>query len=173
LLTVPVKHAAEKQLNRIAPENALPWAKKHLKSIGLSYARAPHFKTWFPFFEMLILQNYQSLSQLNTALIRELCIALDIRTPLLVASELGIAEQGRNERIVAICKSVGADTYLCGKGGRSYMEEAVFEEGEIKVIYTNFQPTSYPQLFEGFLPGLSILDPLMNVGKEGVLQLIQ
>jgi hypothetical protein len=173
LLTVPVKHLEDKQLNRILPDTSLPWTKKHLKSIALNYARAPHFKTWFPVFEKILAQSYPSLAHLNTAIIREVCAALELKTPLVVASDLAIEETGRNERIVAICKAVGADTYLCGKGGRKYMEEAVFDSGGIKVKYTDFQPQAYPQLFEPFVPGLSILDALMNAGKEGTFQLIQ
>jgi hypothetical protein len=172
LLTVPVKRSEEKMLNGILTDNNQPWAKKHLKSIQLSYTKAPFFKEYFPVFEQVLSQSYSSLSHLNVSLILKICELLEITTPVLMASELNIEEEGRNERIVKICQKVGADTYLCGKGGRKYMEESVFVQGEIAVQYTDFRPTDYPQLYGAFIPGLSILDSLLNIGKEQVRSLI-
>jgi hypothetical protein len=170
LLTVPVKRSENRLINRIQIDNTQHWAKKHLKSIEFSYQRSSFFKVYFPLFEKLLLAPNSNLSELNTKIIQEICISLDIHTPFIIGSELNIEEEGRNERIVKICQKVGADTYLCGKGGRMYMDELIFTQAEIKVQYTDFIPEEYAQLHGPFLPGLSILDALMNLGKEGVLK---
>jgi hypothetical protein len=173
MLTVPVRKSDDKLLNRIAIDKAQPWKKKHLKSIQLAYAKAPYFKTVYPVFEELLTRPYDNLALMNTAIISGIACQLDIHTPVVIASELKLDAEDRNERIVQICEQVGAGAYLCGKGGRKYMEEAVFVRGGIEVKYTDFKPVEYAQLYGAFISGLSILDPLMNIGKTGVLQMIE
>jgi hypothetical protein len=173
LLSVPVKHSENKVLNSIQIDNTQSWARKHLKSIQLSYTKAPYFKTYFPIFEGILKAPHTSLLELNGSLIKEICSILDIQTPVLMASEMNVEEEDRNMRIVKLCKMSGADSYLCGKGGRSYMNEDVFADNGISVFYTDFKPHEYPQLHGSHIPGLSVLDALMNIGKEHVCELIR
>jgi hypothetical protein len=172
LLTVPLKKGESKLIQEIEIDNTQSWAKKHLKSVQLSYTKAPFFKDYFPILESVLTQKEQKFSRMTTNFIREIANALDIQTPFVLASELHLTEEGRNERIVKICQALGGDTYLCGKGGSKYMDEAVFASGGIQVAYTDFIPKAYNQLHGTFLPGLSVLDSLMNIGKDGVLELI-
>jgi hypothetical protein len=173
LLTVPIRKSESKTLNKIQIDTAQHWAKKHVKSIQLSYPKAPYFASYFPLVEELLSADYHNLAQMNIVWIKELCRQMDISTPILLASEMNVEEEGRNERIVKLCQAAGANVYLCGKGGRAYMEEEVFDKGQIQVSYTEFQPPAYNQLHGKFIPGLSIIDALMNLGKAGTLGLIK
>ncbi|HEV7232108.1 MAG TPA: WbqC family protein [Bacteroidia bacterium] len=173
LLSVPVKHTEDKLLRNIQIDNSQTWAKKHIKSIQFSYTKAPYFKTYYPLMEKILLESCSGLFELNYRIIKEVCSILEIPTQLLVASEMQIEEEDRNLRIVKLCASAGANAYLCGKGGRSYMDENVFTDNGIEVMYTAFNPPEYPQLHGAFLPGLSVLDALMNTGKAGVCELIR
>jgi hypothetical protein len=172
LLTVPVRKSIDKHLHAIQIENVQNWQKKHVKSIQIAYSRSSFFKELFPYFENLLLTPANNLADLNTRIIRALCEMLEINTPLVIASEMGLTEDGRNQRIVSICQKLGGDTYLCGKGGRKYMEEQVFANAGVAVEYTDYKPADYQQLHGDFVPGLSVLDPLMNIGIPGVQRLI-
>jgi hypothetical protein len=71
------------------------------------------------------------------------------------------------ERLVNICKSVGADTYISGIGGKGYITEQLFEANNLKLEFQSYEPSPYPQRFtKSFVPNLSIIDMLSNVGPD-------
>jgi hypothetical protein len=59
---------------------------------------------------------------------------LGIATKIIIASHLDCPLEG-TERLVEICRRVGADTYLSGSGGSKYQDEATFAEAGIKLAY--------------------------------------
>ena len=73
---------------------------------------------------------------------------------------------GPNEHHIAICKAVGADTYLSGPGGREYMDPARFEAAGIAVAWQDYTWREYAQRFpkHGFLPNLAVIDAIFNLG---------
>ena len=66
------------------------------------------------------------------------------------------------------------DEYLSGmgKGSLRYIQgnERVFEENEIKLTFQKFAHPKYPQLHGEFVPNLSILDAIFNIGPEDTLK---
>ena len=71
------------------------------------------------------------------------------------------------ERLVKVCKKLGADTYVSGIGGKRYLDEKSFEKNKIIIKYQNYNPIRYPQrMSKSFIPNLSIIDLLANVGSE-------
>ena len=62
---------------------------------------------------------------------------------------------------------MGATKYLSGPGGRDYLNEKIFEQNKIKVEYQKHDPVIYPQKYaKSFVPNLSILDLLFNMGSD-------
>ena len=59
-----------------------------------------------------------------------------------------------------------ATEYFAGVGGRDYMDEELFKKANIKLTYQDFEHPIYKQLHGEFVPNLSVLDYLMNVGVE-------
>ena len=71
------------------------------------------------------------------------------------------------ERLVKVCKKLGADTYISGIGGKRYLDEKLFEKNKIILKYQNYNPIRYLQhMSKSFIPNLSIIDLLANVGSE-------
>lgn len=69
-----------------------------------------------------------------------LCNAYKINTKRLFESELNVNGTG-TERLVNICRQLGADTYLSGPTGREYMREKAF--GDIDIEYMEWKPDSH------------------------------
>ncbi|KKU12081.1 MAG: hypothetical protein UX19_C0008G0011, partial [Candidatus Woesebacteria bacterium GW2011_GWA1_45_8] len=71
-----------------------------------------------------------------------------------------------NEKIIALCKEIGANEDYCGgTGAAAYMDDKIFAENGIKITVQDWKCNEYPQLFTkqvGFIPNLSIIDLLMN-----------
>jgi len=71
-----------------------------------------------------------------------------------------------NQRLLEIVKYFNGDCYLAGKGSLSYIDTDLFEKNGIKVIFQEYSPEIYPQLYGEFIPGLSLMDMIFNMGNE-------
>ena len=170
-LTVPVLHRFPQRISEVRVNHRAAWPRKHLQALLSSYSGTPFFEVHRPFFEEVYAREWARLADLNLATLRYLAEALGIRPKLLLASSLP-ARQGRTERLVAICRALGADTYLSGAGARGYLDLGCFEEAGIGVDFQAFQCPSYPQRFGPFVPDLSVVDLLFNCG-QGSLEVLR
>ena len=90
---------------------------------------------------------------------------LEIKTKTIRSSELKIKSKS-SQRLLEICKKLGGTTYISGSGGKNYLDEKIFEEEGIKVLYEKFQHPTYHQMFNRFIPNMSIIDLLFNEGPN-------
>lgn len=164
-LTVPVVTAgrlgqATKDVE-IVPGSS--WYQSHLDTIRQNYRRAPYFLEYFPALEALYKRPWRRLVDLNLALIRFLAAALEIRTPLVLATELNVTGKG-SALLVDLCCKVHATRYLSGFGGRSYQDSGQLADAGITLEVYDFKHPTYPQLWGEFIPQLTVLDLLLNCG---------
>jgi hypothetical protein len=66
---------------------------------------------------------------------------------------------------------VGADTYLSGLFGQEYLNVEEFAREGVDVVFHRYECRLYPQRHDGFVPYLSYLDALFNVGLDRELVL--
>ena len=174
-ITMPVIRAYHglKPINEIEIDNSKPWQEKFIRTIETNYGRAPYFKEIFPELKELLRNSENKLASFNTNTIMKLSELLNIKTSKFIkASELSAAGNS-TKLLIEIVKETGANTYLYGKGARNYQDNDKFKNAGIEIIYQDFKQLVYPQFSaDGFLPGLSILDALMNVGFNGVRKLL-
>lgn len=162
-IRIPVDGKFGDRICDIRTKDELGWKKKHLKTIEYNYKRAPHFHEVVGVVFPLIREEYQSLSELNEAVITGIVHRLHIKTRILRSSEI-CAEGKKEERVINICKQVGATTYLSGTGASVYQEKRDFERAGLKLRYITLKKPEYRQLWGSNADGLSFLDYLMNVG---------
>lgn len=149
------------------------WKTKHLKTIELFYNKAPYFKIYFPFVESLILtldtQHCTSISDFCWDNLEKFLSNLNLcETEIIKSSSLGL-EQSKSARILEMCQKLNADIYLAGILAKDYLIEEEFKKAGIKIIYQNYTYYEYPQLWGKFMPNLSIIDFLMNVGNPKLI----
>jgi len=134
------------------------------------------FQNFHPFFEKIYSRNWQKLVDLNLEIIRYLLKELSISQDLYFESDLRIVHK-KTERIIEICRKIKADTYLSGIGAKAYLEEEKFVQAGIKLTYQNFVHPVYCQQFSAkdndFIPNLSILDLLFNVGTDKAKEILK
>ena len=70
--------------------------------------------------------SYNKLIDINMASIVWARKKLNINTPMILSSNLSI-ETKSTQRLVDICHQVGATEYISGIGGKSYLDENLFE----------------------------------------------
>jgi hypothetical protein len=168
-LSVPVKHVdGPLRIREVAISNdgEPDWALRHWLTLKHSYCKAPFWREYCGFFEDAYKQKWTKLIDLNMHLIRGIMGFLNIDTPIVMGSSLGVAGK-KNELIIAQCKAVGGEVQLAGTGGRGYIDTKRFEEEGIQVVFQNFQHPYYPQLHGKFASNLSAVDYLFCSGANG------
>jgi len=169
-LTVPVVNRGryEQALGDVEIDATVNWPSKHLKAFELNYRKAPHFDTYFPCLEELLLRKqWLLLADLNIEMLKMFMRLLDIRTELRYESDLNV-EGVRNERLINLCRAAGADVYLSGAGAKVYVEPEMFEQAGIGLLFQEYESPRYPQLFGDFEPYMGVVDLLMNCGADSI-----
>ncbi len=172
-LTVPVRaHATSRILEVQVADHR--WRAQHWKSLQTAYGRAPHFRTYVDFFQGFYGTAWERLVDLNLTSLQYLKSTLAIRTPLLLASSLGVGGEGSG-RLVRICQEVGATVYLSGAyAARNHLDPATFRGSGVEVAVLDWECPTYSQCHPkvGFVPDLSVVDLLFNVGQDALRVLL-
>jgi len=142
------------------------WRKKHLRSIVFAYKKAPFFNQYIGQIEKIYKTHWEKLYELNTTLIILFNRFFGIKTKLIFSSELELEDLYGEEKILAIIKKLGGDTYISGRGIGSlrYIKKEDFKKENIKLIWQDFKCPTYHQLWGEFVPNLSAIDYLMCEG---------
>ncbi len=166
-LTVPVvtKGQREQVIQDVKIEAGCSWAEDHWKSLRQHYGRALFFQDHAPFIESLYGKSWDRLMDVNMEIISYLLRCFSIPTVIYFESALKI-EGEKTDRLVAICRKLGAREYLSGAGGKDYLEEDKFKKADIRLTYQSFTHPVYPQVYPGFESHLSAVDLLLNCGPE-------
>jgi hypothetical protein len=140
-----------------------------MKTLATNYSRAPFFLEVSQFVEPLILNPERKLARYNVGAIIAIAQYLGLpASKFRQSSEMGVDEQS-NEMLISLTRCAGGNTYLCGGGAAGYQDALVFANAGVNLIHQNFEHPIYPQLGgRPFVPGLSIIDALMNIGVIGV-----
>lgn len=150
------------------------WARQHWARIEKSYQEAPGSADAGPVLRAAVesVADLEHLSSINIAFLRVICAALAIDTILARDTDLlpraDLIGMDATDRLVALCRACGAASYLSGPAAQSYIDEGRFRAAGIQVEwadYSGLQP--YPQVHGGFEPQVSIVDTLLNLGREG------
>lgn len=168
-ITLPVKSSGSfgQLINEVEIHTPIISMKKVLGTIRMNYSKSFYFKQYFPDFENLFMASNENLSKLNISLIRWIVGKLDIKTEMLISSELRDISGESNERLISICNELGADKYLHGFGASNYQDQKLFEKSNIQLLKTDFIYPDYQQLWGEFVKNVSIIDMLFNVGTDG------
>ena len=152
------------------------WRDRVRKTLEQNYGRAPFFQQCWP-------PILAALEEASDALVDVDCRSFEAvlrllgagEVRLLRASQLGVDAEDPTERLVAICRAVGTRRYIAGRGGRKYLRVDAFSRAGIEVVWQQCDPSSvvYPQPGPGFLPGLSVVDCLFNVGPAEARRLVE
>jgi hypothetical protein len=175
-LTIPInKKSVNLKISEVLLEDNF-WQEKHFKSIVQNYAKAPQLNNLLPFLEDVFLKTkWQSLSQLNQFLIREICNYIGIQTKIVNSKDYELADN-KVDRIVSLIKQMNGTEYLSGLAGANYLntEEEVFNQTNIKLSYKNYGNfKTYQQNSPFFENYVSIIDTLLFVPRLNLLEHIK
>ena len=166
-LTVPIRHQFGQLLSAVRINPDTDWQAKHRRALQIHYARAPFAERYIHDLLGMYQRRWDRLADLNVAIIRWLLAALGVTTRICLASELKLRDEP-TDRLIDVCQEVGATEYLAGPGASAYMDVARFKASGIRLRIQEFDHPVYQQCYEPFVPGLSGIDLLFNVGDAAL-----
>jgi hypothetical protein len=137
--------------------------KKLIKTLYQNYKKAPYFDSAIRIFSDLLLNDEINLAQFLYTTIQKICLYLMIDTKLIVASEVfNNANLRSADRLIDICKQLGADVYINAIGGKGLYNKDVFAEKGLHLFFIESKSIVYDQYEnDPFVPNLSIIDEMM------------
>lgn len=171
LLSLPVQVSLWQIIREVQFDSRV--LSKHFKTIQESYRKSNFFSEVLPIVAEIYAYEWNSISDFNIATIKKLVHVLWINTKLVLLSEISPKlETKSTEALIEICKIVWADIYISWAWWKWYLEPELFESANIELRFQHFNHPVYPQLWWDFLPYMSIVDALFNVGIEGTKKLL-
>lgn len=149
---------------RVGPVEAV---RKWRSTIAQAYARAGAVSGELPWIDAWLagLAAGVPLADCNIDFIERACGRLGIATRRHRASDLD-GEDGRVERLIGLCRSLGATAYLSPAGAAGYLEGAqgAFRSAGIELLFHAYEHPVYAQCHGAFQTHASVVDLLLNLG---------
>jgi hypothetical protein len=133
-----------------------------LNKVREAYRRAPHFDEIYPEVESCLDFEGKSVAEVNANLLKVIARRLGLRCSFKFASEFGVQPHLHGEdRIVALCRCLGATDYVNPIGGVELYDDAKFAQNSLGLTFLRSDDFTYPQFGDAFVPSLSVIDALM------------
>jgi hypothetical protein len=143
------------------------WQRRSWLTLEINYRRAPFWKQYADELYSVYAQTWVSLLELDMKMLDLARMWLDIRTPIVRASSLGLTGV-KTDRLIDLCRKTGARCYISGGGGSTgYLDVERMGRAGVGVIWQHFDHPRYPQRYPevGFVSHLGFIDLLFNCGE--------
>ncbi|MFZ2709007.1 MAG: WbqC family protein [Leptotrichiaceae bacterium] len=162
-----------KLIKEIHVSNDNRWKNKLLKSIELSYRKAPFFEMSFPIIEEIINHDEVNLSLYLENLIKRIAEYLEMNTEFVLSSNIEKDNSLKGQdKVIEICKSLGAKEYYNAIGGVELYSAENFNSYGIELRFLRTEYIEYKQFKNDFSPYLSIIDVMMFNSKEEIMNIL-
>jgi hypothetical protein len=164
-LVVPVLGSNEGAICETELNEDVPWRRKHRAAVEQAYGKAPHRGLLLDALEPYWARSWPDLATLNIATFTRLSELMGVSTNFVRSSELGVPGTG-SQRVLDVCRAMGATRYVSGPSARTYLDEQSFADAQIELCYHRFEHPVYRQLHGDFVPNLSVIDLIANEGPR-------
>lgn len=168
-LTLPVHAHHDMALADVPVVDPQYSVDKLVKTIEQNYRKARHYEEGMVILDAMKRESTKAnlhMTDINIALIRLIMEQFGITPKVLLAkSDLHLTGH-KDERIFNMCEQLHADTYLSGTGAAVYHQPEEYARKNIELVYSEYKPIMYDQMYGPFIENLSVIDYVMNCGFE-------
>jgi hypothetical protein len=167
-ITLPVKHSGT-MANYCDVRPVIDgFCDKLISHIRRSYADAPYLPLVFGHLQACFASPPADLAGVNIAFIENTARLIGLSADFGRSSLIGSTGK-RSARVADILRRTGARRYHAASGSAGYMmDDGVFPLPDVETRFQDFVPAPYPQVqTTQFVPYLSVLDVLLQVGIDG------
>ena len=176
LFTVPLEQPSPNRLIKdIELRPSQTWQPKLLQTISQNYRRAPYYTDTINLIEQILSTRDPTIADLIRTSLQTLIDYLKLPVQLIASSEIYINAHLRAQtRVMDICRQEGASCYINAMGGRALYDGTTFQQSGVTLQFLQPELTPYKQVGKSreFIPGLSIIDVLMNNSVDQVRTLL-
>ena len=176
LITLPIKKDSD-YLDIVDRSLSESWHKdknKILNIIKSCYNKSPFFKETYTLIDQCLDVSDMNLFQFIYQTILILNDFLDIKTKMIISSDINIDHSLKSQdKVLELCKSRNADMYINSIGGTELYNKITFKQNDIELNFIKTNSKRYKQFNHEFIPWLSIIDVLMFNSKETVQQYLK
>ena len=197
LATVPIRSkSSHTMIYDVEIDNSKPWKEKLLRTLQMCYSRKPYYDETYPLIVDLLAPDYNLLKDLNAATTIGIARHLGINTQIeadnsrylpmehtlqYIESDYSLLPHlerthpiRKVARVIEMCRREGADHFINAIGGQQLYSKDEFAQYGIRINFVQTNPIQYRQDTKTgeFVPNLSIIDVLMNNGREGTQLLL-
>jgi len=170
-LSVPIIDASQnRKINETRVLKQEGWKEDILKKLRMSYSRAPYYSDCFKLVSNTLNIASELISDIAFQSILEVCNYVGLRREFGKSS--GMNDLKGEEKIIGICLSENADTYINLPGGENIYNKDSFSKQGITLKFIEPNIREYNQFKEPFVPSLSIIDVLMFNSPDTVSEMI-
>ena len=149
-------------------------SKKILRTIELSYSKAPYFKEIFPIIEEILNQEEKNLAKFIGYSLEKISNYLKIDTKFLYSSSIKKDNSLKAQnKILDICSKLNAKNYINTIGGVNLYDEDRFKKEGIDLNFLKAKIINYQQFKDEFISHLSIIDVLMFNDIDAVRNMLK
>lgn len=147
--------------------------KKLHKTLSQAYVKAPYYEERKLLIDKVFLSEERNLANYIEESHKPIIEMLGIRSAILRSSRFDFDSAGNGQdRIIRICRELGATTYINAIGGTQLYSNNAFAEAGIDLRFIQPLLTPYRQHSAAFVGGLSILDILMYNNTNAVIDML-
>ncbi len=174
-INVPMLGAgSNRKINEIGVNNDMRLVRKNLRMIGNLYGKAPYYREVSALLEAVLSCGKDNLAEYLTESIKAVCGYLGIGTELVISSSLDkdCSLKGQ-DKVLEICRLLGADEYYNAIGGRELYSGGAFAEKGISLKFLQTDDLEYAQFGQGFVGNLSIIDVMMFNSVREIKEMLE
>lgn len=137
-------------------------SKKLLKTIEMSYKKAPYFENIFPIIKDILNQDEKILAKFIAYSLQKVSTYLETNTKIIYSSDIQTDNSLKaQDKILDICQKLKATNYINAIGGQKLYGKEKFQEQNINLSFLDTNLLEYKQFNGEFIPYLSIVDIMM------------
>ncbi len=162
-----------KLINEVGVNNDRKLTDKNLRALEWAYRKAPYYGDVFPLMERVLESGKDDIASYIAESFRIIGEYLDIKTEFIISSDLEKdCEQKGQDKVLSICKLLGATEYYNAIGGQELYSFEDFKAQDITLKFLKTSDIVYEQFGNEFQPNLSIVDVMMFNSREQVQQML-
>ena len=163
-----------KLINEVGVNNDRKLTDKNLRALEGAYRKAPYYGDVFPLMERVLESGKDDIASYIAESFRIIGEYLDIKTEFIISSDLEKdCEQKGQDKVLSICKLLGATEYYNAIGGQELYSFEDFKAQDITLKFLKTSDIVYEQFGNEFQPNLSIVDVMMFNSREQVQQMLK
>ena len=174
MFTLPLDKASQNKLINEIELGSDPKAKeKILRTIQMSYKKAPFYNNVYPLVEKVFLNPQKNLALFLKDQFEAVFDFLDVRTKIILSSDVEKDNSLKGQdKILEICRRLDCDTYINTIAGEELYSYDAFASRNMQLRFIKMKPVEYAQYKQPFVPFLSFIDVMMFNDKARIKDLL-